>query len=139
MATFDDATRNRMQALLDDTRRAESTVREGKGIGSNSVQNLAYANMVEQSGIPTWLTGLAPARMIGGMAGRVADAGYGRANNQLLQLLTDSLEDPSQVAALLRQASGRGAPYSQNGLLELLRRGATPAAMALPGTINATE
>lgn len=80
----------------------------GRGVGSNTVQNLAYTNMLDQFGIPTALREFAPAGAIGNVLGQVGRVGYKGANERLAAELAQALLDP-RVAADVMQKAKNGA------------------------------
>jgi len=121
--------------MIDDAARATTTTAAGRGIGSNSIQNLAYANMLEEAGIPNALRNIAPGQIVGNLAARGADLAYGKANTQLANLLSEIVLDPARMAGVMR----RTGPYSENALRDMLRLGVQPNALAAPGQINAQK
>ncbi len=135
--TLEPTQQNALESVLSDLKRANTAQTTGKGIGSNSVQNLAYANMLDQSGVPTFVRDFAPAQVVGNLGGRVADAAYGRSNTQLSNLLAQILSDPAEVARVMRKTG----PYANNGnsLAEILRMGAQPSMLSLPRSIDAVQ
>lgn len=82
----------------------------GKAAGSNTVQNMAYANMMDSIGIPTALRGFAPASALGNVAGRFMDLGYKRANDQLSERLANALLSPQETADLLKITTKQSGP-----------------------------
>lgn len=74
----------------------------GRGAGSDTVQKLAFTNMLNQAGIPQALRGSAVPSIIGNLLQRGGDAFYGGANKKIAELLAQSLVDPRQSAALAR-------------------------------------
>lgn len=76
----------------------------GRGVGSNTVQNLAYTNMLDQAGIPSSLRGFAPVSAVGNVAAKIADFGYKRANDQLAEKLSLSLMNPETTAEMMQGA-----------------------------------
>lgn len=80
-----------------DLGRADFANTAGKGVGSDTVQKLAYSNIMDKSGLPSWVSSLPGA----GLVGRVADFGYKRSNEEMRQMLAQALMDPSTTAALM--------------------------------------
>jgi len=77
----------------------------GRGVGSNTVQNLANSNMVESFGIPTALRNSTVGGVVGGVLSRGGDVVYGKANKQLSQELAEALLDPKKAARIMEKAS----------------------------------
>jgi hypothetical protein len=100
---------NELEALRAELARLQGTANKGKGIGSNTVQNLAYTNMIDASGVPTWLRHARGVSTAAGAAGRAADLLYGRANREMGVALRDVLLDPERAAAAMRAAAARDA------------------------------
>lgn len=126
----------RLGALRDDLARAVAAQNAGRGAGSDTVQKLAYANMLDQAGIPNVLRNFAPAQIVGNIAGRTADAAYGRANRELSQRLAQVLMSPEETAKILSSVD----PQQRQMLLaEILRRSALSGAMATPALINSNQ
>jgi len=101
----------------------------GRGVGSNTVQNLAYSNMLDQIGIPTALREFAPAGVIGNLGARAGNVAYKSANERLANELANALLNP-QTAAQAMQRSQQGVinPQLVNLIKQSLR--ATPALSA---------
>lgn len=76
----------------------------GRGVGSNTVQNLAYTNMLDQFGIPTALRQFGPAGAAGNALGQVGRLGYKSANERLAQELAEALLDPKTAAQVMQKA-----------------------------------
>lgn len=133
--TMDNAQMNGLQSLLLDVQRSNAATNVGRGAGSDTVQKLAYTNLLEQSGVPTFLRELAPAQVAGNLLARGGDALYGRANRELGERLAQAMLDPAQAAQLMQAAT----PAQRSALLEYARRGASGLAIAAPSTANAAK
>jgi hypothetical protein len=107
--TFDPAQLNRLNFVLDDVRRATDATRAGKGIGSDTVQKLAYTNMLDQVGVPTFLRDMRAPQVAGNLLSRGADAIYGRANREIADQLAQVMLDPALAAQAMDMAR-RGVP-----------------------------
>lgn len=94
----------RLEAIAEDIKRAGLAETSGRGVGSDTVQKLAYSNMLNLQGIPNALRNWGPASFVGNVAGRVGDVAYGGANKQLKGQLAETLMDPAQAARLMEQA-----------------------------------
>lgn len=133
--TMENAQTNALNSLLLDVQRANAANNVGRGAGSDTVQKLAYTNLLEQSGVPTFLQEFAPAQVAGNLLARGADAVYGRANRELSARLAETMLDPAQAARLMEMAT----PAQRNALMQLIQRGATGLAIAGPATANAQK
>jgi hypothetical protein len=124
-----------LQAIREDLIRANAAQNAGRGPGSDTIQKLAYSNMVDAAGVPSWLRNMTGMQVAGNLAGRGADAIYGRANREMANRLAEASVDPSAIANLLTIASQTPrVPYSN----ALARAGAS-GGLALPGIINARK
>lgn len=79
--------------------------REGLPVGSNTVQNLAYTNMLNRFGVPTMLRNNSIAGTIGNMASQVGNLGYKKANERLSAELAELLLDPKKAAHVMANAN----------------------------------
>jgi hypothetical protein len=122
-------------AVRDDLARAVAAQNAGRGVGSDTVQKLAYSNMLNQAGVPMALRNMPGAGVAGNILAQGAQIGYSNANRQLSEKLAEALLDPKKAAALVKRLDklpGRQAA-------ELTRVLATPAALSLPGIVNAQQ
>lgn len=87
--------------IADDLARADFAQTAGRGVGSDTVQKLAYSNILDKAGIPSMVAG----SPIAGIGGRIADTAYKRANEELRQKLAQALLDPKETARLLEKAT----------------------------------
>lgn len=133
--TMAPAQMNQLNMLLADVQRANAAQTVGRGVGSDTVQKLAYSNMLDQAGFPTVIRALAPAQLIGNLGARAADVAYGRANRELSTRLAETMLDPAQAATLMLSVG----PAGQNELLRLFTRGASGLAMSTPALANAQK
>ena len=107
---------NLLQSILEDVQRSNAAQNTGRGPGSDTVQKLAYSNILERAGLPTMLTDFKPAQAVGNVMLRGADAIYGRANRELGQRLAEVMLDPAQAAMAMTAAKKTG----DNKILALL-------------------
>lgn len=108
----------RLEAIADDLRKADFGQTAGRGVGSDTVQKLAYTNMLKQAGVPSMLQNLPAGQVVGNIIGRVGDAAYGKANRQLTSQLAEALMNPSETARLMENA--RNIPRKSSDLAKLL-------------------
>jgi hypothetical protein len=133
--TMNPAQMNALQSILLDVQRANAAQTVGRGVGSDTVQKLAYSNILDQAGVPTFLRNFAPAQLLGNLGSRGADLAYGRANRELGNRLAEVMLDPEEAATLMLSAG----PAGQNALLQLLARSASGVAMSTPALANAQK
>lgn len=94
----------RLEAIAEDIKRMSAADTAGRGVGSDTVQKLAYSNMLNLQGIPNALRNFGPASFVGNVAGRIGDVAYGSANKQLKGQLAETLMEPQTAARLMEQA-----------------------------------
>ena len=92
----------RLNLVKQDLARSKFAETAGKGVGSDTVQKLAYSNMMQTAGIPTALTGSAASGVLGNVAARTGDVLYGRANREMAQKLAEALMSPEDTLRLMR-------------------------------------
>ena len=92
----------RLNLIKEDLARSKFAETAGKGVGSDTVQKLAYSNMMQTAGIPTALTGSAASGVLGNVAARTGDVLYGRANREMAQKLAEALMSPEDTLRLMR-------------------------------------
>jgi hypothetical protein len=131
--TMEPAQMNALRSILLDVQRANAAQTVGRGVGSDTVQKLAYTNILEEAGVPTVLRNLGPAQIVGNVGGRVADAAYARANRELSNRLAEVMLDPAEAATLMLTA----APRQPNAMLNALTRSASGLALSAPASANA--
>jgi len=88
----------RLNAIKDDLARSKFAAEAGRGVGSDTVQKLAYSNMIQRAGIPTALSQATGT----GLISRMGDVAYGRANKEMAQKLAESLLSPEETLRLMR-------------------------------------
>lgn len=125
-----------LNAVKDDLARADFAQTAGRGVGSDTVQKLAYSNLMDTSGLPNLVRSIPGMGTVGGIAQRVADAGYGRANKEMSSKLAQALLNPQDAAALME--AGVSTP-GMHALIEGLRRGGAGLGAASPYLLNATK
>lgn len=104
-STLSNSTRNRLDALLQDLSRSDFAQSAGRGTGSDTVQKLAYTNLLDQAGVPSFLRELSVAQIPGNLLSRGADLAYARSNRELSERLAQTMLDPAQAAELMRRAT----------------------------------
>ena len=109
----------RLEAIQKDLARTKFAAEEGKGVGSDTVQKLAYSNMIQRAGIPTALSNATGT----GLISRIGDVAYGRANKEMAQKLAESLLSPEETLRLMRAGripKTKLDPKTRNDLARLL-------------------
>jgi len=112
---------SRLDAIKQDLERVAFAEKEGKGVGSDTVQKLAYSNMANQVGIPNALRGLPGSQIIGNVAQRVGKLAYGDANKELAMKLAETMANPKQAALLMEQAGIQGKPLTTENQRKLAK------------------
>jgi hypothetical protein len=133
---MDPAQLDTLNAIKSDLMRRDFADTAGRGVGSNTVQNLAYTNMLDKAGIPSMLRNFGPAGVVGNVLGRAGDLAYKKANTEMSQKLAMALLDPQEAASLME--SGMVTPQMQ-ALADALRRGGASLGAASPYLLNATK
>jgi len=111
-----------IDALRNDLLSMDFASTAGRGSGSDTVQKLAYTNMLQQVGVPTFLQNFAPSQVVGNISQRALGLAYGDANQRLASELADAMMNPQQASELMRIA--RGNPQVQQMLANALRSSA---------------
>jgi hypothetical protein len=112
---------NRLEAIKQDLERVAFAEKEGKGVGSDTVQKLAYSNMANQVGIPNALRGFPGGEIIGSVAQRVGKLAYGDANKELAMKLAETMANPQKAALLMEQAGLNGKPLTTENQRKLAK------------------
>lgn len=99
----------------------------GRGVGSDTVQKLAFTNMLQQVGIPTFLQNFAPSQVLGNVAQRGLGLAYGEMNQRMASELAEAMMNPQRAAELMQLAQGN--PQVQQLLANALRSSAVAGAV----------
>jgi hypothetical protein len=131
----------RLQAIKDDMLRVDFANEAGRGVGSNTMQNLAYNNMLQEVNLPNLLRRRGMAETVGNIGARVKDVAYGSMNKRLTNEMAETLLDPRKAAALMKLAGKRPleaqVPTEQSNLAKLLfTQGGINAVNAIRGNSN---
>jgi hypothetical protein len=120
-----------LDAIRKDLLRQDFAQTAGRGVGSDTVQKLAYSNLMGSSGLPAWATALPRSIGVGGIAQRMGDLAYKSANEEMSARLAQALLDPQAAAALMQ--AGMVTPGMQRLVNGVTRSGvaASPAGAAL--------
>lgn len=112
---------NRLENIKQDLERVAFAEKEGKGVGSDTVQKLAYSNMANQVGIPNALRDFPGGQILSNVAQRVGKLAYGDANKELAMKLAETMANPKQAALLMEQAGIQGKPFTSENQRKLAK------------------
>ena len=131
----------RLENLKEDLMRTDFANNAGRGVGSNTMQNLAYNNMLQEVNLPNLLRRRGMAETAGNIAARVKDVAYGGMNKLLTTEMAEAMLDPRKAAALMKLAGKRPleaqVPTEQSNLAKLLfTQGGVNAVNAIRGQSN---
>ena len=113
-----------MNAVKNDLVRAVQARNIAGSAGSDTVKKLAYTNLIDRAGVPTFLREFAPTQMAGNFMARGADAVYGRANNEIASQLAQTLMNPQEAARLMQQVG----PSKYAAIIDAMTQQASGAA-----------
>lgn len=113
--------------IKDDLSRAEFGANAGRPVGTNTIQNLAYGNMLNQFGVPNVLKGSALGQVAGGLLGKAADVVYGKANKEIASRLAQIMLEPQEAAQLMMQTK-----QPNKKLIEAARKGLLSTSKVAP-------
>ena len=117
---------NKVGAVEQDIKNANYVETAGRPVGSSTMQNLAYDNVLNSMSMPSFIKN-SPLGIIGNTAGKVGNIGYGGANERLSIELAELLADPKKAAHIMRNAKASPKAAMLAKLLNQLLR-TTPAA-----------
>lgn len=117
-----------INALRNDLQAMDFVATAGRGAGSDTVQKLAYTNMLQQAGVPTFIQNFAPTQIAGNLAQRGLGLAYGQANERLAGELAEAMLNPQRAAELMQIAQGN--PQMRQMLANALRSSAVVGASA---------
>lgn len=119
-----------LQALRDDLARADFAANAGRPVGTNTIQNLAYGNMLGQLGVPNFLRNSAGGQVVGGLLGKAGDVLYSKANREIAEKMAQTMLSPQEAARVM------ALPQGQNLLLlNAARKGLLGVSRAAPALI----
>lgn len=91
----------RLENIKQDLMRTEFAATAGKPPGTNTVQNLAYGNMLNQLNLPNLLRRTGAAETLSNIGARIGDVVYGKANKEIANQLAETLLNPKQAASYM--------------------------------------
>ena len=95
---------NALNAIKQDLARSQFAENAGRGVGSDTIQKLAYGNMLNQINLPNLLRRRGLAETAGNIMARASDVVYGKANKELANQFAQTLLNPQQAASYMEIA-----------------------------------
>lgn len=92
----------RLEAINDDIKTKTFADTAGKGVGSDTVQKLAYSSMVNQANIPNLLRNWPGGQIAGKVAQKIGDVAYKNSNKELESMLAQTMLSPEDALRLLQ-------------------------------------
>lgn len=118
-----------LQAIKDDLARTVMARNSAGTAGSDTVKKLAYSNLIDRAGVPTFLREFAPTQAMGNILARGADTLYGNANKEIAGKLAETLLNPKSAAFMMQQAG----PSRYQAMIDALLQRGSGAAGAMAG------
>ena len=92
----------RLESIGEDLKLKAFAENAGRGVGSNTMQNLAYANMANQTGIPNMLRNMPGGQVLGSLAKKAGNTIYGNANKEITNKMAETMLSPQRAAELMQ-------------------------------------
>lgn len=102
----------------------------GRGVGSDTVQKLAYTNMLDQAGVPGFIRNMGPVGLLGNIAQRAGQVAYKDANEKLSEQLARAMLSPELAAQLMAGAT------KKQGLLAIENAIKRSGSVSFPGLLS---
>ncbi len=120
-----------LNAIKNDLARSKFAETAGRGVGSDTVQKMAYHNLMQQTGLTNLPNLLSRPVQLAEYGGRAI---YGSANKEMSKMLAEAMLDPHKTAQLM----SAGVPNQRAQMLaQALRSGGAPLAIgAVPALLN---
>jgi len=93
-----------LEAIKQDLARSQFAENAGRGVGSDTIQKLAYGNMLNQINLPNLLRRRGLAETAGNLLARASDVVYGKANKDLANQFAQTLLNPHEAASYMEIA-----------------------------------
>lgn len=122
-----------LNAVKDDLIRSVQAREMAGAAGSDTVKKLAYSNLIDRAGVPTFLREFAPTQAVGNLLARVADTVYGTANRDIAEQLAQTMLNPKEAARIMMQAGPSRYSHIIDALIQQGVGGAGAAAGQLEG------
>lgn len=127
-----------LDAIKQDLARSQFAQNAGRGPGSDTVQKLAYSNMIDAAGVPSWLQNLSLAQIPGNLLGKGANVIYGDANKKMNARLAEMMLQPAEAARVMALPQSQQNEFMRNLLTNAGRSaGLLAPAMAAPSGLLA--
>ena len=120
---------NKVGAVEQDIKNANYVETAGRPVGSSTMQNLAYDNVLNSMSVPSFIRN-SPLGIVGNALGKVGNIAYGGANERISIALTELLADPKKAAHIMRNAKASPKAAMLAKLLNQLLRTTPTAAPA---------
>jgi hypothetical protein len=130
--TFDADQINILNNIRKDLQGVDYAGSAGRGVGSDTIQKLAFSNMLGQAGVPNAVRAFAPASILGNVAQKFGNIAYSDANKKMAEQLARSMLDPQTVAKLMKSG------ITPKGLLDI-ENAVIRAGLPLSGGLLATD
>ena len=111
--TFDAPQLSLLNNIKTDLKNLDYANSAGKGPGSDTIQKLAFSNMLRSAGLPNAVQSFAPLSIMGNVAQKFGNIAYSDANKKMSEQLARSMLDPKTVAELMKSG------VTPKGLLDL--------------------
>ncbi len=96
-----------LNSVRDDLVRQVQARNMASTAGSDTVRKLAYSNLIDRAGVPTFLREFAPTQATGNLLARGADSLYGKANREMAEKLAQTMLNPKEAARMMQSVSPR--------------------------------
>jgi len=92
----------RLEAIGDDLKLKSFAETSGRGVGSDTMQKLAYANAANAVGLPNMLRGTSGGQMVARAAQKVGNTLYSNANKEITNRMAETMLSPQRAAELMQ-------------------------------------
>ena len=92
----------RLEAIGDDLQLKSFADTSGRGVGSDTMQKLAYANAANAIGLPNMLRGTSGGQMAARAAQKVGNTLYSNANKEITNKMAETFLSPQRAAELMQ-------------------------------------
>lgn len=96
-----------LNAVRSDLQALDFSRNAGRGVGSDTVQKLAYTNMLNEAGVPSFIRNMGPTGLLGGALQKAAQIAYKSENDKMAEQLARAMLTPEMTAELMKKAATR--------------------------------